>query len=61
MAGAEIAAEFITNERLSSRLLEQLTAQAKGKLPYFEVLLKTTSIAAQAGRAEVVGQRVIPD
>jgi hypothetical protein len=61
MAGAEIAAEFITNERLSSQVLDQLMAQGKGKLPYFEVLLKTTSIAAQAGRAEVVGQRVIPD
>jgi hypothetical protein len=61
MAGSEIAAEFITNERLSSKVLEQLTAESKGKLPYFEVLLKTTSIAAQAGRVDVVAQRIVPD
>jgi hypothetical protein len=61
MAGSEIAAEFITNERLCAGLLDQLTQQAKGKLPYFEVLLKTASIAAQAGRVEVVAYRIIPD
>jgi hypothetical protein len=61
MAGSEIAAEFITNERLCSTLVERLIRDAKGKLPYFEVLLKTTSIAAQAGRVEVVAYRVIPD
>ncbi|MGA3237528.1 MAG: hypothetical protein ABSG03_14625 [Bryobacteraceae bacterium] len=61
MAGSEIAAEFITNERLCSTLVERLIREAKGKLPYFEVLLKTTSIAAQAGRVEVVAYRVIPD
>jgi hypothetical protein len=61
MAGAEIAAEYITNERLSSAWLDQRTAEAKGKLPYFEVLLKTTSIAAQAGHADVVAHRVIPE
>jgi hypothetical protein len=61
MAGSESAAEFITNERLSSTLLERLIREAKGKLLYFEVLPKTTSIAAQAGRVEVVASRVIPD
>jgi hypothetical protein len=61
MAGAEIAAEFITNDRLCSGLLEQLKQQSNGKLPYFEVLLKTTSIAAQASRVEIVAYRIIPD
>jgi hypothetical protein len=61
MAGSEISAEFITNERLSSSLLERLKQASNGKLPYFEVLLKTTSIAAQAGRVEIVAYRIIPD
>ena len=61
MAGSEIAAEFITNERLCSGLLERLKQQSNGKLPYFEVLLKTTSIVGQAGRVEVVAYRIIPD
>jgi len=61
MAGSEISTEFITNDRLCSGLLEKLKQESKGKLPYFEVLLKTTSIAAQAGRVEVVAYRVIPD
>lgn len=61
MAGSEIAAEFITNENLSAQLLDRFAAQAKGKIPYFEVLLRTTSIAGQAGRVEVVAQRIIPD
>jgi len=61
MAGSEISAEFITNERLCSALLERLTRESRGRLPYFEVLLKTTSIASQAGRIEVVAYRTIPD
>ena len=61
MAGSEISAEFITNERLCSSLLDRLTQESKGKLPYFEVLLKTTSIAAQAGRVEIVAYRIVPD
>ena len=61
MAGSEIAAEFITNDRLCTSLLDRLMQAAKGRVPYFEVLLKTTSIAAQAGRVEVVAYRIIPD
>jgi hypothetical protein len=61
MAGSEISTEFITNDRLCSGLLERLKREANGKLPYFEVLLQTTSIAAQAGRVEVVAYRVIPE
>lgn len=62
LAGGEMACEFITNERLSSRFLEKLTLEANGHLPYFEVLLKTVSIfGQQASSPEVVTYRTIPD
>ncbi|MDR3718020.1 MAG: hypothetical protein P4K98_04410 [Bryobacteraceae bacterium] len=61
-AGGETACEFITNEKLCSRFLEKLTAESKGRLPYFEVLLRTVSISGQqATSPEVIGYRVIPN
>jgi hypothetical protein len=57
MAGSETSAGFITNEKLSRPFLDRLTAESQGKLPYFEVLLKTTSVASQASQPEVVAYR----
>jgi hypothetical protein len=61
LAGGETACEFITNEKLCFRFLEKLAAESKGRLPYFEVLLRTVSISGQqATSPEVIGYRVIP-
>lgn len=61
LAGGEMASEFITNEKLSSPFLEKLTVESKGRMPYFEVLLRTVSISGQqATTPEVVAYRTIP-
>ena len=60
MAGSEISAGFITNEKLSRPFLDRLIAESGGKLPYFEVLLKTTSVGSQASQPEVVAFRTVP-
>jgi hypothetical protein len=59
MAANEISAGFITNEKLSRPFLDRLTAESGGRLPYFEVLLKTTSVGSQASQPEVVAYRTI--
>jgi hypothetical protein len=59
MAGSEISAGFITNEKLSRPFLDRLIAESGGKLPYFEVLLKTTSVGSQASQPEVVAYRTV--
>jgi hypothetical protein len=59
MAGNEISAGFITNEKLSRPFLDRLIAESAGRLPYFEVLLKTTSVGAQASQPEVVAYRTV--
>ena len=62
LAGGETACEFITNEKLCSRFLEKLTTESKGRMPYFEVLLRTVSISGQqATSPEVIGYRIIPN
>jgi hypothetical protein len=59
MAGNEISAGFITNEKLSRPFLDHLIAESGGKLPYFEMLLKTTSVGSQASQPEVVAYRTV--
>jgi hypothetical protein len=59
MAGNEISAGFIANEKLCRPFLDRLMAESGGKLPYFEVLLKTTSVASQASEPEVVAYRTV--
>ena len=62
LAGNEMGCEFITNEKLSSPFLEKLAAESKGRMPYFEVLLRTVSMSGQpATTPEVVAYRTIPD
>ena len=59
MAASEISTGFIANEKLCRPFLDRLMKEAGGKLPYFEVLLKTTSVASQASLPEVVAYRTI--
>jgi hypothetical protein len=59
MAASEISTGFIANEKLCRPFLDRLMKESGGKLPYFEVLLKTTSVAGQASLPEVVAYRTI--
>jgi hypothetical protein len=59
--GTESAGEFIMNPATSSGLIGRLTSRNKGRIPYFEVLLKSGTLAGVAKNAEIVAERVIPD
>lgn len=60
MEGTEAAAETLLNER-SFKLLEQhLNAGASRPLPYFEVVIRSTSIGGAGSSPEVVAVRVHP-
>jgi hypothetical protein len=59
--GTESAGEFIMNPAASSGLINRLMARNKGRIPYFEVLLKSGTLAGVAKNAEIVAERVIPD
>ena len=59
--GTEAAGEFIMNNATSSSLLNRLTQANKGRLPYFEVLLKSGTLAGVAKNAEIVAERILPD
>jgi hypothetical protein len=59
--GTEAAGEFIMNPATSSSLINRLTAKNKGRIPYFEVLLKSGTLAGVAKNAEIVAERIVPD
>ncbi len=56
----EVSAEFVTNERLCGKFLDNLTREAgDGQVPYFEVLLKSTTVGDAASDPEIVAYRVV--
>jgi hypothetical protein len=57
----EATGEFVTNSRASADFLSTLMRRNKGRLPYFEVLLKLGTLAGVAGNAEIVAMRVMSD
>lgn len=59
--GTEAAGEFIMNPATSSALIGRLTQRNKGRIPYFEVLLKSGTLAGIAKNAEIVAEHIIPD
>jgi hypothetical protein len=59
--GTESAGEFIMNPASSSELISRLTTRNKGRIPYFEVLLKSGTLAGVAKNSEIVAERIIPD
>jgi len=59
--GTESAGEFIMNPATSSGLINRFTARNKGRIPYFEVLLKSGTLAGVAKNAEIVAERILPD
>jgi hypothetical protein len=57
--GTESAGEFIMNPATSSVLINRLTLQNRGHIPYFEVLLKSGTLSGVAKNAEIVAERVL--
>ena len=59
--GTEAAGELIMNSATSSVLLGSLTQRNQGKLPYFEALLRSSTLSGVAKNAEVIALRIISD
>jgi len=59
--GTEAAGEFIMNSSTSKPYVDSLMKRNRNKLPYFEVLLRSGTLAGIAKNAEVVADRILPD
>jgi hypothetical protein len=57
----EAAGEFIMNGSTSTALLNGLMKRNKNRMPYFEVLLRSSTMAGIAKNAEIVADRILPD
>jgi hypothetical protein len=57
----EATGEFVTNGRASAGFLSTLMRRNKGRLPYFEVLLKSGMLAGVAGNVEIVATRIVAE
>jgi hypothetical protein len=53
----EVAAELITNEKLLKPFTDKVR-QGQGRLPYFELLIRTITIAGVAQEPEVISYRI---
>jgi hypothetical protein len=58
--GTEATGEFITNPKTSSEMLRALMDRNNGRLPYFQVLLKSGTLEGVAKNAEIVAMRILP-
>jgi len=58
--GTEAAGEFLMNPGASGGLIRELLSRNKGRMPYFEVLLKSGAFAGVAQSARVVAIRTLP-
>jgi hypothetical protein len=58
--GTETAGEFLLNREASGGLIRELLSRNKGRMPYFEVLLKSSAFAGVAQSAELVAIRILP-
>jgi hypothetical protein len=54
----EIAAEFITNEKLLQPFTDKI-GQRQDRLPYFELLIRTNTLAGVAQESEIVTHRIL--
>jgi hypothetical protein len=54
----EIAAEFATNEKLLKGFTDKIR-QGTERLPYFELLVRTTTLAGVAQESEVISYRIL--
>lgn len=58
MAGTECAADFLFDKRSSQAFFDQI-GKGGGRLPYFEVLLETGSLAGNSQQPQVLAYRVV--
>jgi len=58
--GTETAGEFLMNREASGGLIRELLGRNQGRMPYFEVLLKSGAFAGVAQSAQVVAMRILP-
>jgi hypothetical protein len=54
----DIAAEFVTNEKLLKTFTDKIR-QGDDRLPYFELLIRTTTLAGVAQESEVISYRIL--
>jgi hypothetical protein len=59
--GTEAAGEYITHPELLNKLLRTIHAIENGRVRYFEVLLKSGTLAGTPKNAEIISYRFIPD
>ena len=59
--GTESAGEFIMNPASAAGFINSLTANNQGRIPYFEVLLKSETLAGVTKNAEIVAEHIIPE
>jgi hypothetical protein len=59
--GTEAAGEFIMNSATSAALLNSLMKRNKDHIPYFEVLLRSSTLEGIAKNAQIVAERTLPD
>jgi hypothetical protein len=57
----EATGEFLTNGKTAADLLDRLIKRNNGRLPYFEVLLKSRAVDGVARNPEIVAMRVLPE
>jgi hypothetical protein len=57
MAGTQAAGEFVLRPKQIQTLIEK-AIDSQGRLQTFEILLKTTSIAANASDVQVLSERI---
>ncbi len=57
-SGQEGAGDFVTSDKLFTRLAEKI--EREGRMPYFEVLLRTVAIDGMSQEPTVVSYRVLP-
>jgi hypothetical protein len=58
MSSTDACSDFVTNETRVRELLEKLGATKDGRIPHFEVLLRTTLLLGTTSSYEVVAHRV---
>ena len=58
--GTEAAGEFLTNRETADGLTRDLLQRNNGRLPYFEVLLRSGAFDGVAQSARVIATRILP-
>jgi hypothetical protein len=60
MSSTDACSDFVTSETRVRELFERLGVTEGGRIPYFEVLLRTTLLLGTTSRYEIVAHRAVP-